>query len=103
MGANETVTLQLEPTGSELLHVVDTKAKFVPATEAAVGAVMASGPGPLLLMVAESERDSPEATPPNAMSEMVPDWIGPLPAVAVAFAAVPGLVFRPARLFGTML
>ncbi len=52
VGANCTVTVQVPETARELAQVVDTKLKPEPVTDAAVGAVTASVPMPVLLSVA---------------------------------------------------
>jgi hypothetical protein len=54
VGANCTVTVQVPLTASVAVHVVDTKLKPEPVTDAAVGTVIVSGPAPVLVKVADA-------------------------------------------------
>ena len=86
VGVNLTLTVQLAPAGIQAVHVVLTKLKSAPVTEAAVGTVTFSALVPVLVRVLVSVEEVPVVTLPKARVPKVAanGMTLPVPLIAVA-------------------
>lgn len=76
------VVVQEAPGAMLDAHVLETRLKPDPETEAEVGAVTERGPTPSLESVEVRSVVLPAARLPKAMSVMEPDWATPAPLTA---------------------
>ena len=87
VGKNCTVTVQLPDKTTLAAHVVDTRLKSVPVTDAAVGAVTLSAPMPVLRRVATAVVVEPTCVVAKAM--LLSEAVCPCPVPDSATLAIP--------------